>query len=57
MIDPEIALDHIADLAEQIRDLAGQLYTRDQSVHIRSIVDNAELVRYHVGQQMGGKCK
>lgn len=53
MIDPEIALDHIADLAEQIRDLAGQLYTRDQSVHIRSIVDNAELVRYHVGQQMG----
>lgn len=53
MIDPEIALDHINDLAEQIRDIAGQLYASDQGLHIRSIVDYAELVRYHVGQQMG----
>lgn len=52
MIDPEIALDHINDLAEQIRDIAGHLYASDQGLHIRSIVDYSELMRYHVGQQM-----
>lgn len=57
MIDREIALDHMNDLAEQIRDIAGQLYASDKSVHIRSIVHHSELVRYHVWQQMGKKCK
>ena len=50
-IDQNVALDHIADLAEQIRDLAGQLYARDQSLHVRSMVDYAGLIRYHASKQ------
>jgi hypothetical protein len=50
-IDQNTALDHIAEMAEQIREIAGQLYARDQSLHVRSLVDYAGLIRYHAAKQ------